>query len=226
MEQYRNDVFLACKTGERDAAGARAQLEESLRLLRTDHFDLYQLHAMTTEEDLEVATGPGGALETFVKARDEGLVRHLGFSAHSAELAVELMSRFEFDSVLFPYNFTMLQNPDYAADAHALLAVCAERGVAAQTIKSVARRRWQEDSQPRFSWYEPLRDPEAIRRAVHYVLAHPGVFLNTSSDATILRHTLEAAADTALAPADADMQIDVTALGVEPLFVRGVSDRI
>ena len=97
LEPYRKDVFLACKTNKRDARTAQAELEESLRLLRTDHFDLYQLHAMSSGEDLEIATGSGGALEVLVRARDAGKIRHLGFSAHSAEVAIELMNRFEFD---------------------------------------------------------------------------------------------------------------------------------
>ena len=98
LEQYRNHIFLSCKTNKRDSPSAWAELEESLKLLHTDHFDLYQLHAMTTEEDLEVATGPGGALDVLVNAQEQGLVRHLGFSAHSAEVAIELMNRFDFDS--------------------------------------------------------------------------------------------------------------------------------
>src|SRR6202022_2247128 len=109
--------------------------------------------------------------------------------------------RFGFDSVLFPYNFTMLGIPQYNSDVEALIKLCNERGVATQSIKSVARRRWQNGAERKFSWYEPLRDRDAIRRAVHFVLSRPGLFLNTSSDAGILRDILDAASATAQMPA-------------------------
>jgi hypothetical protein len=136
------------------------------------------------------------------------------------------VERFAFDSVLFPYNFTMLGIDQYAADAEALIKLCNERGVATQTIKSAARRRWQNDNERKFSWYEPLRERDALRRAVHFVLSRPGLFLNSSSDAMILREILEAAAQPATAPAREDMEADVAHYAMEPLFVPGVSDRI
>jgi hypothetical protein len=120
----------------------------------------------------------------------------------------------------------MMQMPEYAADFEALLRLCETRGVAVQTIKAVARRRWQDDTQRRFSWYEPLRDPAAIRRAVHFVLSRPGLFLNSSSDATVLRQILDAANDGGPAPLRADLGDDVSRFAMEPLFVRGVSDAI
>jgi hypothetical protein len=129
--------------------------------------------------------------------------------------------------VLLPYNFAMMQQPEYAADFEALVTLCGERNVAVQTIKSVARRRWSEaDDDKRYSWYMPIRDPEALRRAVHYVLGRPGLFLNTSSDATILAETLAAASGDVGAPGDAELAGDVSGLGIEPLFVRGVSDSV
>jgi hypothetical protein len=137
------------------------------------------------------------------------------------------LERFAFDSVLLPYNFVSMRDPAYAADFEALLALCQERGVAVQTIKSVARRRWHDDAPaPRFSWYEPLRDPEAVRRAVHFVLARPGLFLNRSSDATLLRPILEAAKEAAAAPAPEALDEDVGRFGIEPLFIRGVQESV
>ena len=136
------------------------------------------------------------------------------------------LDRFPFDSVLLPYNFTMNSQPDYAADFEELYRVCQERGVAIQTIKSIARRRWQGEDGPRYSWYEPLRDPAAIRRAVRYVLVRPGLFLNTSSDATLLRQTLDAA-DSEQQPVPNDaLDQDVAQHEMEPLFVRGLTDVI
>ena len=173
--------------------------------------------------------GAHGALEALVEARAQGLVRFIGVTGHGSQVAAmhrRSLERFAFDSVLFPYNFTMLEIGQYAADVEALLKVCRERGVATQTIKSVARRRWQNGDGPKFSWYEPLRDRDAIRRSVHFVLSRPGLFLNTSSDATLLRDILDAASVKATAPARAEMEADVAHYAMEPLFIPGVSDTI
>jgi hypothetical protein len=173
--------------------------------------------------------GPGGALEAAVAARDEGLVRFIGVTGHgtrAAEMHLRSLERHAFDSVLLPCSFAMLQDEQYRVDFEVLLERCRQNGVAVQTIKSVARRRWTDDAGPRFSWYEALRDPDAIRRAVHYVLRTPDLFLNTSSDATVLREILEAAAEVGAAPSDTVMQGDASRYGIEPLFVRGVSDGI
>jgi aryl-alcohol dehydrogenase-like predicted oxidoreductase len=227
LRQHPGVFFLATKTRERTRAGAREGLERSLERLGVDRVDLLQLHNLVDPEEWQVAMGPGGALEAAVAARDEGLVRFIGVTGHgtrAAEMHLRSLERFAFDSVLLPCNFAMLQGPVYRADFEALLERCRERGVAVQTIKSVARRRWTDDAAPRFSWYEPLRDPDAIRRAVHYVLRTPDLFLNTSSDATVLREILEAAAEVGAPPSDAAMQRDASRYGIEPLFVRGVSD--
>ena len=167
-------------------------------------------------------------------ARDEGLVRFLGVTGHGTfapAFHLRSLEAFDFDSVLAPYNFTMMGQPEYASDFERLEATCRERDVALQTIKSVARRRWSRDGEGerRFSWYEPIRDEEVLRRAVHWVLSRDSLFLNSSSDGGLLEPTLEAAvafeADRSV-PTDAAMAADVAALGVEPLFVRGVSDVI
>jgi aryl-alcohol dehydrogenase-like predicted oxidoreductase len=229
MERHRDRFFLATKTGDRTAAGARASLERSLERLRVTQVDLIQLHNLVDEREWETALGPGGALEALVEARARGQVRFIGVTGHGTYAAAmhrRSLERFPFDSVLVPYNFTMLRSPAYAADLEDLLACCRERGVAVQTIKSVARRRWQGEGERRFSWYEPLRDPEAIRRGVHFVLARPGLFLNSSSDATLLDHILTAASETPIPPAEAALAADVARYAMEPLFVRGVSDGI
>jgi aryl-alcohol dehydrogenase-like predicted oxidoreductase len=229
METHRERFFLATKTTERSAAGARASLERSRERLRVDQIDLIQLHNLVDEADWQTALGPGGALEALVEAREQGRVRFLGVTGHGTRVAAmhrRSLERFPFDSVLLPWNFTMLAQPDYAADAEALLALCRERGVAVQTIKAIARRRWPEGGGRRHSWYEPIREPDAIRRAVHFVLAQPGLFLNSSSDATLLRPLLEAACERVEPPARRELEGDVARLGLAPLFVRGVSDAI
>jgi aryl-alcohol dehydrogenase-like predicted oxidoreductase len=229
MREHRKRFFLASKTGDRSYQGARDSLHRSLERLRVDQLDLIQMHNLAAEEEWTTALGAGGALEALVEARAQGLVRFIGVTGHGSQIAAmhrRSLERFAFDSVLFPYNFTMLNIAQYAADVDALLKVSRERGVATQTIKSVARRRWQNGDGPKFSWYEPLRDRDAIRRGVHFVLSQPGLFLNSSSDATILRDILDAASEKPTAPARADMEADVARYAMQPLFVPGVSDTI
>jgi aryl-alcohol dehydrogenase-like predicted oxidoreductase len=229
MARHRDRFFLATKTGDRTVEGARASIQRSLERLGVDRIDLIQLHNLVDETEWATALGPGGALEALVEARERGQVRFLGVTGHgtrAAEMHCRSLERFPFDSVLFPYNVTMLAEPEYTADVEALVALCEARGVAMQTIKAVARRRWQGEGQRRFSWYEPLTDPDAIRRAVHFVLARPGLFVNSSSDATLLPHILEAAAGPAVAPPADVLAADVARFAMQPLFVRGVSDTI
>ena len=230
MATHRDRFFLATKTGARDAKGARESLDRSLDRLGVEHVDLIQLHNLVEEEEQKVAFGPGGALEALVAARDAGLVRFIGVTGHGTfapRRHVESLRQFPFDSVLAPSNFAMLAQVEYRRDFEELYATCRERGVAFQTIKSIARRRWSpEDDEPRHSWYRPIRDLGALQRAVRFVLSRPGVFLNTSSDTTLLRATLEAAATAGAAPTEAELRDDGRALGTEPLFVRGVSDRV
>jgi aryl-alcohol dehydrogenase-like predicted oxidoreductase len=229
MREHRKRFFLATKTGDRTYQAARDSLHRSLERLRVDQVDLIQMHNLVAENEWTAAMGAGGALEALVDARSQGLVRFIGVTGHGSQVAAmhsRSLERFAFDSVLFPYNFTMLDIAQYAADVEALLTVCRERGIATQTIKSVARRRWQNGDGPKFSWYEPLRDREAIRRGAHFVLSQPGLFLNTSSDATLLRDILDAASVTATAPARSEMEADVKHYEMEPLFIPGVSDTI
>jgi len=230
LSDHRQDVFLATKTGERDADGARAELERSLQRLGVDQVDLIQLHNLADEAGWQAAMADDGALAGLIRARDEGLVRFIGITGHGTQIAAmhsRSLERFEFASVLFPYNPSQLAEPQYAAEVAALRETCRERGVAMQTIKAIARRRWREaDGERRLSWYMPLRDEAAIRRAVHFVLAEPDLFLNTTSDATLLPAVLEAAAADISAPDPAALAADQQAQGIEPLFVRGVSDGV
>jgi len=235
MERHRDRFFLATKTGDRTADGAQASVRRSLERLRVERVDLIQLHNLVDEREWETALGPGGALEALVEARARGQVRFIGVTGHGTrapEMHRRSLERFPFDSVLVPYNFTMLGNAEYASDLEALLALCRQRSVAVQTIKSVARRRWPEatpearqgEGQRRFSWYEPLTDPDAIARAVQFVLGRPGLFLNSSSDATLLPHILEAASRPARVPSSAALVEDVRRYAIEPLFVRDVAE--
>ena len=230
LADHRAEFFLATKTHERGGDDARRQLEASLDRLGVDHVDLIQLHNLVEPDEWEVAHGPGGAVEAMARARDEGLVRFIGVTGHGlriAEMHRRSLERFPFDSVLLPYNFTVHQDPAYRVSFDALVARCAEGDVAVQTIKSLARRRWPaDDAGRRFAWYQPLPPGDALGRAVAYVLGRPGLFLNTSSDATLLTATVEAAAGRPTVPADDAMAADVAVHGITPLFDGGELERI
>ena len=229
LADHRHEVFLASKTGERTADGARRQLEESLQRLGVDHIDLIQLHNLVEDDEFEVAHGPGGVVEAMVAARDEGLVRFIGVTGHGLRIAgmhLRSLERFDFDSVLFPYNFALMGEPGYRSDVAELRTVCTERQVAMQTIKSIARGRWPRPEDRRYSWYEPLTDPDAIALSVRYVLGQPDLFLNTSSDATLLPAAIAAAQGSVEAPSDDQMQAMNTAQSVSPLFDGGALERI
>ncbi|MDE0911768.1 MAG: aldo/keto reductase, partial [Myxococcota bacterium] len=228
LRERRDEFFLATKTRDRSRQAAAESIDASLARMEVDQIDLIQLHNLTEDDWWEEAMAPGGALEALVEARDSGKVRFLGVTGHgtrAAELHLRSLERFPFDSVLLPYNYTMMQNPQYARDFRELVTVCKERGVAVQTIKSIARRRWRDgDESKKFSWYEPIKEPEAIERAINWALHEPGVFVNTSSDATLLRIALEAASNFEAGDVDAinsALAADVAALGIEPIFVPG-----
>jgi len=225
MREHRADFFLATKTGEREYRPAREEIRRSLELLQTDRVDLIQLHNLVDKREWEVALGPGGALEAAAEARDEGLVRFIGVTGHGMDVAQrhrESLERFPFDSVLLPYNWTVMQDEGYAADFEALAALCESRGAAVQTIKSNARRLWQSDSHPPGPWYEPLTEQEAIDTAVAWVLGRPGVFLNTPADLTLLPKVLDAAERAGKRPADAEMEALVEREGLENLFAGAI----
>jgi aryl-alcohol dehydrogenase-like predicted oxidoreductase len=229
IRQHRVDVFLASKTEKRTRVDARESIHRSLERLQTDHLDLIQLHNLVEPDEWEIALAPGGALEAAQEAQVEGLVRFIGVTGHGTRIPsmhLRSLERFSFDSVLLPYNFTMMSRPRYAADFEALDAECRSRGVALQTIKSLARGRWADEKEPHFSWYAPIRDPEAVSRAVRWVLSRPGAFLNTSSDATLLTATIDAARHLGAPPSEQEMEHDVTRLGIRPLFEPGALERI
>ena len=222
LESHRDEVFLATKTGERSGSAARAQLEHSLERLGVDQVDLVQLHNLVEQDEWEQAHRPDGAVAALAQARDEGLVRFIGVTGHGTRIPsmhVKSLAEFDYASVLFPHNTTMLANDAYRADVEELLAICAEKQVAAQTIKAIARGRWPEGFEgQRFSWYEPLEDEGAIRRAVRAVLADPQLFLNTTSDARKLDMIFDAATSGLAAPTDEELQADVAQFSISPLF--------
>ena len=222
MERYRQQFFLATKTEERTRLKARESLHRSLELLHTDHVDLLQIHNLSTEAEWEVALGPGGALEAFIEAREQGLIRFIGVTGHGTDIARLhrlALERFDFDSVLLPYNYMMMQNPRYAAEIKELFQICTQRNVAMQTIKSLARGGWGEQPHTHNTWYQPLEAQADIDLAVHYVLGEPMLFLNSAGDTHILPRVLDAAQRYQAKPAEAEMEALAARAGMQPLFI-------
>ncbi|GAA4629585.1 aldo/keto reductase [Actinoallomurus vinaceus] len=214
--------FLATKTGERTAAEAREELHRSLDRLGVDHVDLWQLHSLADPIEWDIALSPGGALEAALAAREEGLVRWIGVTGHGTQIAAShrrSLERFDFDSVLLPYNYLTLRNTYYADNFEALYRTCQERRVAMQTIKSIALRPWMGRPHTRSTWYEPLERQDDIDLAVWWALSRPGVFVNSVGDVDLLPRVLDAASRFDEAPDDAAMDALVQRSQAEPLFV-------
>ncbi|MGI6368617.1 MAG: aldo/keto reductase [Anaerolineae bacterium] len=222
MARMRGDFFLASKTGERSYAAARDQIRRSLERLQTDHLDLIQLHNLVDEAEWEQAFGEDGALRAAIEAREEGLVRFIGVTGHGLMAPVmhkRSLERFNFDSVLLPYNFPLYQNPTYAANFEALVTLCVERNVAVQTIKSLTRRPWAEEGHHfAATWYEPLTEQSDIDSAVAWVLGDPRVFLNTTGDIHVLPKVWIAAERFESRPCDETMRALVARQDMAPLF--------
>ncbi len=225
LARHRAQFFLATKTGARTAQEAREELHRSLERMGVDSIDLWQLHNLVDPIDWDTALSPGGAIEAAVEARQQGLIRFIGVTGHGLQIAAthrRSLERFDFDSVLLPYNFVTMQKPYYAENFQALLATCQQRNVAVQTIKSIAYRPWMGRSHDGGPWYEPLQEQQDIDLAVHWALKQPGIFLNTAADMRLLPRVLDAASrfqPGASGPTDDEMRAMVARLGMEPLFV-------
>ena len=195
MTRERGRFFLGCKTMERTKEGAWNELRQSLKRLQTDSFDLYQCHAITTMQELDSVTMPGGALEAFEEARREGLVKHLGITGHGVnapEIYLEALQRFDFDSVLFPINFVQMGNPDYRRHAKELISVCRAKDVGTMIIKAVTKGPWGDKEKTATTWYEPFDQMDEIQRAVNFALSYEITGLCTPGDVRILPMFLQA----------------------------------
>src|SRR5262249_4355932 len=222
MERMRDRFFLATKTGERTYQGARDQIRRSLERLRVSQIDLIQLHNLAEPDEWEVAMGPDGALRAAVEAREEGLVRFIGVTGHGlgiAKMHLRSLGRFDFDSVLLPYNYVLIQNAPYAAAFEPLVALCQQRTVAVQTIKSIPRAPWGARPHTTATWYEPLQDQADVDKAVHWVIGRPGLFLNTVGDIHVLPKVLDAASRFQRLPSEAEMASLLKEEEMAPLFV-------
>jgi aryl-alcohol dehydrogenase-like predicted oxidoreductase len=222
LKRYRDRFFVATKTGQRKAQGGKEELHRSLERMGIDHIDLWQLHNLADPIDWDTALSPGGVIEAAVEAKQQGLIGGIGVTGHGLQIAAthrRSLERFDFDSVLLPYNYITMQNEYYAENFNALVATCQERNTAVQTIKSIAYKPWMAEEHTRSTWYKPLEDQADIDVAVWWVLARPGIFLNTAGDIHLLPRVLDAASRFDPSMTQADLAERVAQLSFEPLFV-------
>jgi aryl-alcohol dehydrogenase-like predicted oxidoreductase len=222
LARHPNHFFVATKTGQRHAAEAREELHRSLERLGIDHVDLWQLHNLVDPIQWDTALSPGGAIEAAVEAREQGLIRAIGVTGHGTQIAAthrRSLERFAFDSVLLPANFATLQIPYYAEHFSALLAICRERDIAVQTIKSLAYRPWMGRPRTASTWYEPLTDQDDIALALHWALSWPDTFVISTGDVGLLPKVLAAADGFEHRPPDEQMSALMERVQMEPLFV-------
>jgi aryl-alcohol dehydrogenase-like predicted oxidoreductase len=220
LQPYRKNAFLACKTTRRDAAGAQQEFEQSLRRLRTDHFDLYQFHAVSSMEDVEKILAPGGAAEFFARMKREGKARFLGFSAHHAGAAIQLMEKFPVDSILFPVNFVCWHEGGFGPQ---MLAKAKEKGIARLALKGLAHTTWPKNlprGQRKYSkcWYQPLEDQKTARLALSWTLSQDITAAIPPGEASLFELALSIAASyRPLNPAET-AEVSSLARGKEPIF--------
>lgn len=222
LKQYRSQFYLATKTEKRTAREAREELERSLQRMGVEYVDLWQFHNLSDAIQWDTALSPGGVIDAAVEAKKQGLIRAIGITGHGVQVAAthrRSLTRFDFDSVLLPYNYIMMRNPYYAENFNALYETCQQRNIAVQTIKSIAYRPWMGRKRVHSTWYDPLDQQQDIDRAVHWALQRPGVFLNTVGDIHLLPKMLDAASRFQTGPTDDEMEAMVKQLAMEPLFV-------
>lgn len=219
LQPYRKNIFLACKAEKRDAQGARTQLEGSLKRLKTDYFDLYQFHAVKTPEEAKQIMGTGGAAETFTKAKKDGLVRYIGFSAHGVDAAKVLMNGMQLDSVLFPVNYVNYSQGDFGPQ---ILAEAKQRGLARLALKSLAETTWKPGEKKTYAkcWYRPIEDEATAEKALRFTLSEDVTAAIPPGYESYLRMAMTFASRfTPLTPAERD-GLFASAKGLTPIFRR------
>jgi len=224
MDKHRKDFFLATKTAKRTYPEAREEIRRSLDRLRVNQIDLIQLHNLGHPEEWEQALGPGGAIEAAMEAREKGWVRFIGVTGHGWTIAAmhkRSVKRFDFDSILLPYNYLMHLNERYRNEFDEVVRICQQSNTAVQTIKSIARGPWGITPQNRNTWYQPLEEQADIDRAVHWVLGRPNIFLNTVGDVKLLPKVLDAASRFQKRPTDQEMDQLVQRNKMSSLFGIG-----
>jgi aryl-alcohol dehydrogenase-like predicted oxidoreductase len=219
LAPYRKNCFLACKTEGRMKDDSRKQLEESLRLLQTDHLDLYQFHALTKMADLDKVLGPGGAMETMEAAKKEGKIRYIGFSVHSAETALAAMDRYNFDTVLFPVNFVLFSQANFGPQ---ILKKAQEKGMGILALKGMAKTVWPEgqkkDHPEPKCWYQPATYPEEASLGLRWTLGHPITAALPPGDEKYFRLAMDVAQNYQPLESHEEQMLMARATGAEPIF--------
>ena len=222
LAPYRKDCFLACKTDGRMKDDSREQLEESLRLLKTDHVDLYQFHALTKMADLDKVLGPGGAMETMEAAKKEGKIRYIGFSVHSAETAMAAMDRYPFDTVLFPVNFVLFSQANFGPQ---ILQKAQEKKVGILALKAMAKTTWSADQKKNHPepkcWYQPAAFPDEASLGLRWTLGHPITAALPPGDEKYFRLAMDVAQHYKPLEQHEEVALLGRATGVEPIFHLG-----
>jgi aryl-alcohol dehydrogenase-like predicted oxidoreductase len=217
IQPYRDRIFLACKSLERDAAGAEQDLENSLERIGVDHFDLYQFHALSAPDDVKKIMGPSGAMEAFEKARRQGKFRYLGFSTHSVEAALAIMDAHDFDSVLFPFNFVCVGQGNFGPQ---VLEKAKQKGVARLALKSMAHTRIPEGEERKYPkcWYRPIEDDELSERALRFTLSHDITAAIPPGEETFFFKALDFAPRFKPLSAEEKQRLLAETAGKEPIF--------
>ena len=221
LERDRERFFLGCKTMERNQSGAATELRQSLERLRVDYFDLYQIHAITSMEELDSVTKAGGALEALIEARDQGLTKFIGITGHGVDsptIFIEALRRFDFDTVLFPYNAVQCVSPAFRSASEELLSICKSKDVGTMIIKSITRGPWGEDVKTFDTWYEPFSEMDDIQAHVNFVLSHEITGICTAGDVRLLPLVLRACEDYTPISSDDREKIIASSNVYEPLF--------
>ncbi|HSL43016.1 MAG TPA: aldo/keto reductase [Anaerolineales bacterium] len=221
MPRERGRFFLGCKTMERTKEAAWNEMQQSLKRLQTENFDLYQFHAVTTMEELDAITMKGGALEAFVEARRQGLTRYIGITGHGVDapkIYIEALKRFDFDSVLFPLNFVQMGNPEYRKYAEELIATCKAKDVGTMVIKAITKAPWGERQHTATTWYEPFNQYDEIQRGVNFSLSYDITGLCTVGDTRILPLFIQACQNFSPLTNDEKEEMIKSGSQYEPLF--------
>lgn len=221
LEEYRDRFFVGCKTQLRSRDEAWDELQQSLGRLRMDAFDLYQLHAVTSMEELDLCTAPGGSLQAILDARDQGLTRYVGITSHGLDapaVQLEALRRFDFDSLLFPLNFKLWADEDYRRNAQTLLEMAADRDIGTMVIKAWAKRPWDQRDHEYHTWYEPFDASDMVAKALHFALSQPVTGAISAGDSRLLPAILAAAEAFEAMDADEQSALLATAPEYEIIF--------
>lgn len=217
LKPYRKNVVLGCKTTQRTKEGARKELEQSLKYMETDYFDLYQLHAVTTADEVNQIFAPGGAMETFLEARQQGLIRYIGFSAHSVEAAMLLMDNFDFDSIMFPVSASSWHAGNFGPQ---VLQRAHENQMGILALKAMAKGPWPEGTTERLPkcWYEPLSDPQDALTGLRFALSHPITLAIPPGNEDLFKLALQLGNRLDPLSPDEVEELKIKAAGQAPLF--------